>query len=120
MKILLVEAVLKSFSRVKDGSVKLSFTTMQEMSQDSFTLVDQYYQQPGFLAFKRDEISLDDMPDDNTQVRGRISPSKALRLKIFALHMKKGGNKGDFTPYYQRIMAQFEQVVQDQIDEIED
>lgn len=121
MNILLVEAIMTSSpSRKKAGSVTLKFETMKEISNDEFSLMDQYYRQPGHLAFKMDEISLDEIPDDNTQIKGQISPSKSLRMKLFALHMKKGGKKDNFTPYYTRVMAQFEQSVQDEIDNIED
>jgi hypothetical protein len=120
MKILLVEAALKSFSRVKDGSVKFNFQSNREMDLKEFSLVDQYYQQNGFLAFKLDEISLDEIPDENTAIKGQRSPSQLLRNHIFALHMKKGGNKDNFTPYYTKVMAGFERAIQNEIDAIED
>lgn len=120
MKILLVEAILTKFSRVKDGSVNLSFRTMREMDNEEFAVVDQYFQQNGHLAFKLDEITVDDIPTENTQVQGQRSPSQTLRMKIFALHMQKGGTKENFTPYYQKVMAHFEQSVQDQIEALKD
>lgn len=120
MKILLVEATLKSFSRVKDGSVKFSFQSMKEMDIEEFSLVDQYYQQNGHLAFKLDEISVDDIPTENTKIVGQKSRSQLLRTKIFALHMKKGGNKHDFTPFYERYMDRIDRAVQDELDAIGD
>lgn len=120
MKILLVESHLDSFGRKKDGSVKMTFSTLKEMQPDEFGLVDQYYQQNGHLAFKLDEIDVKDIPVENTEIKGQISPSKSLRYSLFALHMKKGGAKEDFTPYYVKVMAGIEQEVRDQIDELED
>jgi hypothetical protein len=120
VKTLLVEASLTGFSRIKDGSVKFSFKSMREMSNDEFSLVDKYYQQPGWLAFKMDEVSIDDIPAEGTDMKGRYSPSQLLRNKIFALHMKKGGTKEDFTPYYTRIMAGLEESVQSKLDALED
>ena len=120
MNILLVEAQLKSFSRVKDGSVKFSFQSMREMDNEEFALVDQYYQQNGHLAFKLDEVDLSDIPSENTKIEGQRSRSQLLRNKIFALHMKKGGTKSDFDPFYNRTMDRIERALQDELDAIED
>lgn len=120
MKILLVEAQLKSFARLKDSSVNLTFHTMKEMSIDEFSLVDQYYQQNGYLAFKMDEVSVDDIPAENTKIEGQRTRSQLLRTKIFALHMKKGGNKDNFTPFYEKTMDRIDRAIQDELDAIED
>lgn len=119
MKILLVEAQLTKFSRVKDGAVNLSFRTMREMNNSAFSLVDKYYQQSGHLAFKMDELDISDIPSENTQIKGQRSRSQLLRTKLFALHMKKGGNKDDFTPVYDAWMNKFDQEVQDELDNLE-
>jgi hypothetical protein len=120
MRILLVEAVLKGFKRNDDLSVTYNFKTMQEVSQDDFSLTDQYFKQPGFLAFKLDEIDIDEIPEDNTKVKGQKSRSQMQRLKIFALHMKKGGNKHDFQPFYERYMDRIDRAIQDELDALED
>lgn len=120
MKILLVEALLTKFNRKKDGSVTLGFETLQEISKEDFALMDDYYRQKGHLAFKMDEISVDDIPTENTKIKGEKSRSQQLRLKIFALHMKKGGNKSNFTPFYDRYMDRIDRAVQEELDELED
>ncbi len=120
MRILLVEAVLKKFARYADGSVGLTFKTMQEMNNDEFSLVDKYYLKTGFLAFKMDEIELDEIPDENTKIKGQISRSKALRKKIFALHMKKGGKASEFKPFYDHYMDRIDNAVQEELDQMED
>lgn len=120
MRILLVEAVLKSFKRNDDSSVNYTFKSMKEIDNDDFALTDQYFKQPGFLAFKLDEISLDDIPDEDTKVKGQISRSKQTRLKIFALHMKKGGRKDNFQPFYERYMNRIDRAIQDELDALED
>lgn len=117
MKILLVEAQLKGFSRVKDGSVKFSFQTLREMSNDGFSLVDKYYQRNGHLAFKIDEIELVDIPTENSSIKGQRSRSQQLRLKLFALHMKQGGTKDDFASFYDSWMNKFDQQVQNDLED---
>ena len=120
MKILLVEAILTKFSRKKDGSVTLGFETLKEISKEEFGLMDDYYRQNGHLAFKMNEISVEDIPNEDAQIKGSKSRSQQLRLKIFALHMKKGGNKSDFTPFYERYMNRIDTAVQEELDELED
>lgn len=120
MKILLVEATLTKFSRVKDGAVNFGFRSMKEISNDGFALMDKYYQKNGHLAFKLDEIELTDIPTENTQIKGQRSRSQLLRNKILALHFKKGGSKDNFTPVYEEYMDKFEQQVQDELDQLED
>lgn len=120
MKILLVEAYLKSFNRLKDGAVTLSFESLGEMDKESFALVDDYYRQKGHLAFKLDAITLADMPTENTSVKGQRSRSQLLRNKLLALHFKKGGSRDDFQPFYEKWMDAFDQSVQRQLDELGD
>jgi hypothetical protein len=120
MLILLVEATLTKFNRVKDGAITLNFKTMREMSNDGLALVDKYFQKNGHLAFKLDEVEITDLPTENTQIKGQKSRSQLLRQKILALHFKKGGNRDDFTPVYESWMNKFEQEVQDELDQLED
>jgi len=120
MKILLVEAQLRSFSRVKDGSVNLAFRTLREITNDGFSLMDKYFQKNGHLAFKLDEIELTDIPTENTQIKGQRSRSQLLRNKLLALHFKKGGDRDSFTDFYEAWMDKFDQEVQDELDKLED
>lgn len=120
MKILLVSATLTRFNRRKDGSVTLGFETLSEIDKDNFALMDDYYQQNGHLAFKMNEISVDEIPAEQAQIVGQRSRSQLLRHKIFALHMKKGGTKEDFTPFYERYMDRIDRAVQDELDALED
>ena len=121
MQILLVEAQMTSSpSRLKDGAVNLKFQSLQEISNQEFSLMDQYYRQNGHLAFKLDEIDIDEIPDINTKIKGQKSRSQQQRMKLFALHMKKGGSKSDFTPFYERQMDRIDRALQDELDQIED
>jgi len=121
MKILLVEASMTSSpSRIKDGAVNLKFQTLKEISNEDFALMDEYYRQNGHLAFKLDEIDVEEIPNENTKIQGQKSRSQQMRMKIFALHMKKGGKKSDFTPFYERYMDRIDRAVQEELDQLED
>lgn len=109
--ILLVEAQLKTYSRVKDGSVNIGFRTAREMTNDEVKLLDQRFQQNGWLAFKENEPTLDEIPDEAAAIKGQISPSKYLRMRLFAKHMNQGGSKEDFPAYYQKAIYGFAEAV---------
>lgn len=113
MDVLLVEAQMKSYGRVKDGSMNLNFRTNREISNEEAKQIDEYYQQNGFLAFKKDEITLDEIPDTNSTVPGAKSPSVLLRTELWKKHMNTGGSKATFPEYYQKAMAGFIQAVED-------
>lgn len=117
MKILLVEAQLRSFGRVKDGSVNYTFRSLGEINAEDFALTDAYYQRNGHLAFKTDEISVADLPENNTIKKGQVSPSKYLQKCLFAKHMKTGGAREDFQAYYEKAIYGFAQAVNDSYEE---
>jgi hypothetical protein len=109
--ILLVEAQLRGYSRTKDGSVNISFRTAREMTNDEIALVDKRFQQNGWLAFKQNELRLEDIPTEEAKITGQISPSKQLYNSLFAKHMNSGGKKEDFAEYYRKTMAGFKRAV---------
>lgn len=113
MKTLLIEAQLTKTSRVKDGTVNMNFRTMREVSSEEYLLMDKYWTQNGWVAFKMDQFDGTELPEDNTKVQGQKSPSTRLRLALFAKHMNKGGGKDTFPAYYNRCMDAFEQAVND-------
>lgn len=119
MRTLLLPAQLTSFARRNDNSVRYTFTTLGEVSNKDFSLIDQYFQKEGWLAFKLDEIDTGDLPSENTEIKGKKSRSQLLRLKIFALHMKQGGTKETFPAFYDKMMDSIDQAVQDKIDALE-
>ena len=111
--ILLVEAQMKGYGRVKDGSMNLSFRTNREISHEEAKQIDEYYQQNGYLAFKKDKPKLEEIPDFDSSVPGAKSPSKVLRDALWKKHVTTGGKKEDFPEYYQKVMAQLTLAVEE-------
>lgn len=116
MKTLLVEAQLTKVSRVKDGSVNLTFHTAREIPTDEFTLMDKYWQQNGWAAFKVNEFEASDIPTEDTKLTGQKSDSQYLRECLFAKHMATGGKKEDFPAYYHKAMLGFATAVNNSYD----
>lgn len=111
MKSLLAKATLTRMGRLKDGSVNLTFNTMEEIDSDDFKLMDMYYQKNGWVAFKMNEFDGSEIPKENAQVEGSLTPSQELRRSLFAKHMAMGGSKDTFPAYYQKAMAGFKRAV---------
>lgn len=116
MKTLLVKAQLTKVSRVKDGSVNLTFHTESEIPTDDFMLMDQYWQNNGWVAFKMNEMEAKDIPTEDATLKGQKSDSQYLRTCLFAKHMHLGGTKETFPAYYHKAMQGFAEAVNNSYD----
>lgn len=113
-KVLLFEAQLRTFSRVKDGSVNIAFRSNKELTSEELKGIDEYFQNNGWLAFQLNDFKGDEIPQENAEGRpGQISPSQHLRNRLFAKHMSVGGTKETFPSYYQKAMEGFASAVDD-------
>ncbi len=99
-------AILTSLSYTKDGGVRLSFTT-NELNDEDKLIVAHFFQKFGFLLFKSNEFTLEDMPKEDAEDKTK-TPSKRLRAVLF-LMWKQTGEKGDFETYYR---TQVEKVIE--------
>jgi hypothetical protein len=99
-------AILTSVSYTKDGGVRLGFTT-NEMSDEDKLIIAKFFQKFGFVLFKSNEFTLEDIPLEDAEDKTK-TPSKRLRAVLF-LMWKQAGQKGDFEVYYR---AQVEKVIE--------
>lgn len=90
---------------------------MIEIDSEKFKLMDEYWKQSGWLAFKMNEFDGSEIPKINAGGDDKLSPSQSLRRSIFALHMAKGGDKESFPIYYNKVMAGFKRAVDDSFPE---
>lgn len=116
MKTLLLKAQLVRFARKNDLSVGFTFNSMEEIDNENFAIMDKYFKENGWLAFKINEFDGTEMPRDNATADGSISPSQALRRSLFAKHMAMGGSKEDFDSYYNKAIYGFKKAVDDSFD----
>lgn len=120
MKPLKLKVVFKPARRYADDSIGLAQVTAEEADGDDLKMIDEYRGKTGWILFKPNEPTIEDIPTEQAVVKGELSPSQRLRKKIIALHFKKGGSREGVAEYYQKVMAGIEQSVQDEIDQIED
>lgn len=113
MKTLQLAAQLNKASRRADDSVAITFITAEEIGTDLFTQIDEYRKVNGFVLFKANEITLDEIPVEQAAIKGQVSPSKYLRSRLFAKHMAEGGKKEDFPQRYEKYIYGLAQEIDD-------
>lgn len=118
-KILRVPVHFLPAKRRADGSVTLSQATVEEISTELFSEIDEMRQTTGFLLYSRDEIQEADIPTENAILEeDELSPSQRLRRTLFKLYMTQGGHKEDFPQFYRQTMQQFQNTVVSKIQKI--
>lgn len=99
-------AILTSVALSKDGGVRLGFTT-NELTDEEKLIVSKFHNKFGFVLFKSNEFSLDDIPKEDAEDKSK-TPSKRLRATLFVL-WKQLGENGDFETYYR---TQVEKIIE--------
>lgn len=89
------------FGSKADGSASLSFTT-QELNGADYGALREHQNQFGFILFKENEITMDDMPQEDAVEDKSKTPSKRLRAALWLLHKQEGGKPEKFEEYYRR------------------
>lgn len=106
-------AYLTGFSSKSDGSASVRFST-QELTSDQFAELSKNLNGYGFLLFKENAITLEDMPTEDVEDKSK-TPSKRLRASLFVLWKQKG-EMGDFESYYRLMVEKFIERIKAQLD----
>lgn len=101
-----IAAILTGFATKVDGGASVRFST-NELADTDVLELKRRQGKFGFLMFKPNEFTVDDMPTEAAEDRNK-TPSKRLRAVLF-LMWKQAGEKGDFEVYYR---AQVEKVIE--------
>lgn len=116
LPILLLPAQMQAPKWRKDNSVTIAQITSSEITDEQFLHLSKYKNVNGWLAFKRNEFDLGELPKDNAPEGKSESPSQRLRRHLYALHLRKGGKAETFPAYYENMVNQYVQVVLDELD----
>lgn len=92
-----IGAILTGFATKVDGGASVRFVT-NELSDEDVLELKRRQGQFGFLMFKANEFSPEDIPAEQAEDKSK-TPSKRLRAVLFIL-WKQLGSKGDFDAYY--------------------
>jgi hypothetical protein len=108
-----VQAILTSLSMSADKGMRMGFST-NELTDEDRLLATKYHQQFGWLMFKPNPFTVEDMPKETAEDKNK-TPSKRLRASLFILWKQEGEN-GDFEVYYREKMEKLIKYVQEKLD----
>lgn len=108
-----VPAILTRISFLKDGGVSLGFST-NELSDEEKILLSKYYQKFGWLLFRENELTTEDIPTEDADFEGK-TPSKRLRAALF-VYWKQKGKQEDFEDFYRGKMNEFVEHIKTKLD----
>lgn len=116
MKHLQLAANVKSYNRRKDRSVTITFESDAEVDTKTLAFIDEMQGESGFVLFRRNQFSADEVPTEDAEIKGAVSPSKYLRNCLFAKHMAEGGKKEEFAKRYEKYIYGLAQEINDSIE----
>lgn len=120
--IIQVPVTLDSVNRKKDRSVSLKFTTVSEISNDDFSVMDRFHQEAGHLLFKRNAFTQEEIPDEDIEADIEKSQSVQMRDALWVLYKAKGGNGADkerWNMFYRKNMQAIKSRILTEVHNIE-
>lgn len=113
-----IPAILSGFSSLVAGGLSLRFST-QELTPEEELIILQHKGQAGYLLFKPDSFSEDEIPTEDTET-GFKTPSQRLRGVLYKLHMESDGTPESFSVFYNKKMEQIISHYKSQLDKIKE
>lgn len=115
-KPLVLPAQMQSPTWQKDDSVAIRFISSLELSDDQFLHLSKYRKITGWLQFVPNQADLIEIEDGEAPMKYGSKRSQRIRLKLFKLHLQRGGSKETANAMYEKWMDKIE----GQIDELLD
>lgn len=118
-----VPVTLDGVSRKKDRSVSLKFTTLFEVPNDDFAVMDQFHQEAGHLLFRKNAFTEEEIPNEDVETDVAQSQSVQIRNVLWVLYKARGNNPGDkqkWNEFYRRQMQVFKARILEEVHALED
>ena len=118
-----VPVTLDGSNRLKDRSVKLSFSTTREISTEDYMVMDSFHQSAGWLLFKENEITEEEIPDEDVEEDTEKSQSIQIRDALWVLYKAEGGNtqdKNNWNIFYRKHQQNFKAKILQKVYELEE
>lgn len=122
-KIITIPCTLDRYNRKKDRSVTLSFTSLLEISNEDFSIIDTFHQQSGNLLFRRNAFTNEDIPEEDVETDIAKSQATQLRDALWVLYRAKGyksDDKESWNLFYRRQMQLFKARILEEVRLIEE
>jgi hypothetical protein len=104
--------------RKADSSVKLSFTTNSEVTTDDYMTMDSYRQSAGWLLFRENEFTEEDIPVEDVDAEIGKSQATQVRDALWVLFIAKGGKTEDkeaWNIFYRKQMQNYKAKILEQV-----
>lgn len=117
------EATIDGMSRKKDRSVSFRLTTMYEITNEEFAVMDAFYQSAGHFLFRKNEFTADEVPVEDVETDVGKSQSIQIRDALWVLYKAKGGNAQDkeaWNVFYRRQQQIYKARILEEVHKLED
>lgn len=121
-RLIQVPVTLDTSNRKKDRSVTLKFTTTKEMTTDEFMIMDSFHQSAGWLIFKENEITAEEIPKEDVETDTQKSQSVQVRDALWVLYKARGNDPADkdaWNVFYRRQMQLFKSRMLEEVHKLE-
>lgn len=121
--IIQVPVTLDGVNRKKDRSVSLRFTSLFEVSNEDFAIMDKFHQDSGHLLFKKNSFTQEDIPQEDVETDVAKSQSVQVRDALWILYKQRGNPTGDKTKwneFYRKQMQLFKTRILQEVHELEE
>ena len=110
-------------NRRKDRSIRMSFSSMFEMSTEDYMEIDKLLQQSGWVMFSPQAISEEDIPDEDIETDIAKSQSTQIRDALWVFYKAKGGKTEDkeaWNVFYRKQMQTFKGRILEEVHKLEE
>lgn len=118
-----VPVTLDSVNRKKDRSVSLKFTTLLEIPNEEFAVMDRFHQEAGHLLFRRNAFTEEEIPQEDVEKDTEESQSVQIRNALWVLYRARGGNGADkekWNMFYRKNMQAIKARILQEVHDLED
>ena len=122
-KIITIPCTLDGYNRKKDRSVSLKFTSLLEISNEDFSIIDTFHQQSGNLLFKRNAFTNEDIPEEDVETDIAVSQSTQVRNVLWVLYKAKGGRNEDkdgWNLFYRKQQQVYKARILEEVNKLEE
>lgn len=122
-RIVQVPATLDGINRKKDRSVSFRFTSLFEVTNEDFSVMDTFHQSAGHLLFRENAFADEDVPGEDVETDIGKSQSTQIRDALWVLFKTEGGNGADkeaWNQFYRKAMQAFKGKILDKVHLIEE
>jgi hypothetical protein len=118
-----VPATLDGVTRKKDRSVTFRFTSLFEVTNEDFAVMDTFHQSAGHLLFRENLFTEEEVPTEDVDTDVAKSQSVQIRDALWVLYKAKGkdpANKEAWNTFYRQQNQGYKSRILDEVHRLEE